>query len=64
VQVSIGNQWKRSEYIFHIETLSELLIIGKLTVIWTEIHSQDAILFIILCFYLIETVPKKSENGH
>ena len=41
----------RSEYIFHIETLSELLIIGKLYVILTEIHFQDAILFITICFY-------------
>ena len=40
-----------SEYIFHIETLSDLLIIGKLYVIWTEIHFQDAFLFITFSFY-------------
>ena len=53
VQVSIGNHWIRFEYFFHIETLSELRIIGKLYVIWTEIHSQDVLLFITICFYLI-----------
>ena len=51
VKVSIGNQWIRSDYIFHIETLSELLIIGKPYVIWTEFHFQDALLFITICFY-------------
>jgi hypothetical protein len=51
VQVSVGNQWINSEYIFPIETLSELPIIGEPYVILTEIHFQDVILFITICFY-------------
>jgi hypothetical protein len=50
---SIGNQRIRIEYIFHIEILSELRIIGRLYVIWAEIHSQDALMFITICFYWI-----------
>ena len=47
----IGNQSISSEYVFQIKTLSEMLIIGRLCVLWPEIHSQDVLLFIIIYLY-------------